>query len=221
MTNKFLLLFFIIALVTGCQTHRSIIPTINASPRSGIVLKKPINISIKDGRATPDNSVKTVDTLIAGLVSTYQTAIKIVPYFSAAEDSSIEIKINIMEVGAQFGARYITYTTVHNELLVASSAVSTKWGTAVSTAIISQPIYDETIVTEGWWVGTSYLQITFVDNSTNTNTIYNFPIVAEDTQSNTLGYKSAKIATTNSWNKASSSLLNFIDAVIYSNVLKN
>jgi hypothetical protein len=44
--------------------------------------------------------------------------------------------------------------------------------------------------------------------------IYQFPFIGEDRQSNTWGYKSATMASKNSWNKVSAHLLDLIDSIM-------
>ena len=160
------------------------------------------------------NQEATVESIKQGLKTIYGDAIIFKSYFDKTEDSTVAIKINIKEIGSQFGSRVIYYQTVHNQIIAASSAAVTSWGSAVSSVIISQPIYQDNFVAQGWWMGAAYLDISLVDNLNNNKKIIDFPFVGEDKQNNTWGYKSGSIAAQNAWNKTSAHLLDLIDSVI-------
>jgi hypothetical protein len=83
----------------------------------------------------------------------------------------------------------------------------------VSTAIVSQPVIKNNVAAQGYWIGTSYLEVSLVDNLHSVKKIYEFPFVGEDMQNNTWGYKSGSIAAQNSWNKVSSHFLDLIDSI--------
>lgn len=197
----------------SCQTHRTIIPTISGNTRQDFKLKKPIIICFKDSRKATENSQQVIESLQTGLSKIYGTNVIFKSYFEKTDDNSVAIKINIREIGSNFGTRAIQYQTYHNQITAVSSSVSTYWGTAVSTAIISQPVIENNVMVEGYWVGTSYLEISLVDNLHSDKKIYEFPFVGEDMQSNTWGYKSASIAARNSWDSVSSHFLDLIDSI--------
>ena len=166
-----------------------------------------------DSRQDTKNSEQVIQSLQSGLKSTYGSNVIFKSYFDKTDDKSVAIKINIKEIGSQFGIRTIQYQTYRNQITAVSSSVSTYWGSAVATAIVSQPVIQNNFSAEGYWVGTSYLDISLVDNFHSVKGIYNFPFAAEDTRSNTFGYKTASASAQTSWNKVSSALLSLIDDV--------
>ena len=206
--------------IISCQTYRTIIPTINGSVKQDIKLKKPIIIAFKDSRLKNQDSEELILSLKQGLKTIYGDNLIFKSFFDKTDDNNVALKINIKEIGSNFGIRTIQYQTYRNQITAVSSSVSTYWGSAVSTAIISQPIIQSQFSAQGYWVGTSYLEITLVDNLHKDKQIYNFPFVGEDKQNNTWGYKSATIASENSWNKVSSHLIDLIDSIAI-NIIEN
>jgi hypothetical protein len=197
----------------SCQTYRTIIPSISGNSRQDFKLKNPIVICLKDSRKTTDNSQQIIESLQNGLKKIYGDNIVFKSYFDKTNDNNVAIKINIKEVGSNFGVRVVQYQTYQNQITAVSSSVSSYWGSAVATAIISQPVIQNNISAQGYWIGTSSLDIALVDNLHSDKKIYEFPFVGEDMQSNTWGYKSGTIAAQNSWDKVSSHLLDLIDSI--------
>lgn len=212
--SKFFYLFMAGLILSSCQTYKTITPSIIGKPRQDFKLYKPIVIAIKDSRANVSNQEETIESLKKGLKSIYGEAIEFKPYFTKTDDNSIAIKINIKEIGSQFGSRVIYYQTIHNQINIASSAAVSSWGSAVATAITTQPIYQDNFIAQGWWMGAAHLEITLIGNLNDNKKIIEFPFVGEDKQSNTWGYKSGEIAAKNAWNKTSDHLLDLIDGVI-------
>jgi len=206
-------ILILIVLTYSCQTYRTIVPTISGTPRHELKLKQPIIIAFKDSRQDTENSMQIIESLKSGLKIIYGENITFQSYFDKTEDNRVALKINIKEIGSKFGIRSIQYQTFHNQITAVSSNVTTYWGSAVSTAIVSQPVIQNYYVAQGYWVGTSYLEIALVDNLHSVKNIYEFPFAAEDIQNNTWGYKSGSIAAKNSWNKVSSHLLDLIDSI--------
>ena len=197
----------------SCQTYRTIIPTISGNTRQDFKLKKPIIICFKDSRKATENSQQVIESLQNGLYKIYGANVVFKSYFDKTDDNNVAIKINIKEIGSNFGTRSIQYQTYRNHITAVSSSVSTYWGSSVSTAITSQPIIENNVMVQGYWVGTSYLEIALVDNLHSEKKIYKFPFVKEDMQNNTWGYKSASTAAQNSWDNVSSHFLDFIDSI--------
>lgn len=211
--RKILIITVLIIGFTSCQTKRTIIPNISGISRNSFRLEKPIIISINDTRTDTKNSAETIENLQKGLKGIYGNNIAFKPYFERTEGETVSIKINIKQIEANFGTRLIHYRTFHNQVTAVAASVSTSWGSSVAAAIVSQPVLIDNFVTEGYWIGTSYLEITMIDNLFNNKETYTFPFVAENKQSNTWGYSSASKAAKNSWNEVSSHLLDLIDAV--------
>ncbi|MBV6639732.1 MAG: hypothetical protein KI791_03390 [Cyclobacteriaceae bacterium] len=203
----------LILLTNSCQTYRSLVPTIEGAPRHDLDLENPIMIAFKDSRQQTENSLEMIESLKAGLKTIYGQNIAFQSYFDKTEENHVALKINIKEISSQFGIRTIEYQTYHNQITAISSSVSTYWGSAVSTAIVSQPVVRNNYAAQGYWVGTSYLEIALVDNIHSVKNIYEFPFAAEDMQSNMWGYKSGNTAAQNSWGKVSSHLLDLIDSI--------
>lgn len=210
--HYFLLLFVSIA-IQSCQTNRTITPTISSIPRKELKLPRPIQISIKDSRENVKNREEVINSLQNSLQHIYGNNVVFRSYFDRTNESTVTIKLNIKEIGATFGTRTIHYRSVHNQTLAVSNSISNYWGTTVSTVILSQPIYKDNFIAEGYWIGTSYIEVEFVDNLNENKQIYRFPLIAEDRVSNTWGYKSASSAANKSWNILSSYLLDFIDSI--------
>lgn len=160
-----------------------------------------------------ENSQQLIESLQSGLKSIYGKNIIFKSYFDKTDDKSVAIKINIKEIGSNFGIRAIQYQSYYNQITAVSSSVSTYWGSAVSTAIVSQPVIKNNVSAQGYWIGTSYLEISIVDNLHPEKKIYEFPFVWEDMHNNNWGYKSGNIAAQNSWNKISSHFLDLIDSI--------
>ena len=210
---KQITLLFLIVLTYSCQTYREISPTISGTSRKEFELKSPLIIALKDTRQKSESSVEIIDSLKSNLKSIYGQNITFRSYYDKTKDNEVALKINIKEIGASFGIRSIQYQVFKNQVSAISSSVLTNWGIAVSTAIVSQPIVHNQIISEGYWIGTSYLEIELVDNLNNEKLIYSFPFAGEDVQSNTWGYKTARKVAENSWYKVSSQLLDLIDSI--------
>lgn len=211
--RKILIITVLIIGFISCQTKKTIIPNISGIPRSSFRLEKPITISINDTRIEVKNSAETIENLQEGLKVIYGNNIVFKPYFEKTEGETISIKINIKQIEANFGTRLIHYKTFHNQVTAVAASISTNWGSSVAAAIVSQPVLIDNFIVDGYWIGTSYLEITMIDNLFNNKEAYTFPFVAENKQSNTWGYSSASKAAQNSWKEVSFHLLDLIDAV--------
>jgi hypothetical protein len=211
--NIFIVWIVLVLSYTACQTYITITPVISGNFRSGLNLSQPIIIAIQDERNTTKNNYQTVESIQSGLKSIYGDNIVFKPYFEKVTDNSVAIKIKIKEIGAKFGIRTIRYQTHHNQITAVAGSISTYWGSAVSSAIISQPIVKDNYAIDGYWIGTSLLNITLVDNLHPQKNIHEFPFAAENVQGNILGYMTAKIVAEQSWRTVSSHLLDLIDSI--------
>lgn len=210
---RYFILLVLVLMTLSCQTQRTIVPTISGKSRYELNLKKPIIIAFKDSRSSNESSLEVIESLKSGLKSIYGSNVVFQSYFDKTEDNQVALKINIKKIGADFGIRTLQYQTFSNQITAVSTSVSTYWGSAVSTAIISQPIIQNNSIAQGYWIGTSYLEIELVDNLHREKNIYTVPFAAEDVQDNLWGYKSATKAAQNSWNKVSAHLLDLIDSI--------
>lgn len=210
---KKLALILLVTLACSCQTYRTITPTISASPRTEYKLEKPIIIAFKDSRQTVKNNAPIIDSLKADLKRIYGDNIVFASFYDKTDNGRVAIKIDIKEIGSTFGTRVIKYQSYYNQVTAVSSSISTYWGSSVSSVIVSQPVIRNNYSAQGYWVGTSYLNVTLVDKLHKGDDIYDFPFVGEDMQSNTWGYKSAKTAAEKSWSKVSIHLLELIDSI--------
>jgi hypothetical protein len=200
-------------LFSSCKTYQSIVPTISGDPRRNLNLENPIILSFKDSRPNKEKSLVVKENLRSDLKKIYGENVTFQSYYDKTPNNYICIKINIKEVGAKFGVRTIEFNTYKTRITTVSSEVSSYWGDAVSTTIISQPVIQKNYSAEGYWVGTSYLQIKLVDKFHQQNKIFNFPFAAENKKSNVQGYRSGKVAAKKSWERVSSNLLELIDSI--------
>lgn len=200
-------------MLISCSTYRTISPEFKGESRSNLKLENPLIISFKDSRSKKGQDDDIITNLESTIKDIYRNNIVVKPYFEKTPKNRISIKISVKEIGSSFGIRTFNYQIWEQQVAAASSSISTKYGTAVATAIVSQPVLVNRTSFEGFWVGTSYLEINIVDNITNDR--HDFPFVAEEIVSNSFGYRSAKKATRISWDKVSSKLLDFIDLLSF------
>jgi hypothetical protein len=211
--KKTIIITLVLLLSYSCQTYRSIVPKIYGATRQCLILNNPIIISFKDSRKTIKNSLQIIESLQNGLKSVYGNNIIFKPHADKIDDNSVAIKINIKEIGSNFGFRSILHQTNYNQINIDSISLLKYWGKGVLNALPSQPIIHNNAAAKGYWFGTSCIEIAFIDNLYSNNKIYEFSFVGDDKQKNTLGYKSGNIAAENSWNIVSSNLLVLLDSI--------
>lgn len=204
----------ILTLLIGCSTQRVNIPTISESPRTSLILKKPLLVSILDARTTKNKSADVINSIEKGLKDTYGNSLKMVNFFSKTPPGSIALKIRLKANEANFESRIVTFASINSIYSELSISVSNKWSQVVINASQNQTFLNTTFLAQGLWVGTSWVEVELIDNSRNNAEKISFPLVAEHTESNTWGYKSASKASEKSWNIVSQQLIEVMDNVL-------
>jgi len=214
-------------LFNSCQSSKKIVSVIDEKPQQNFRLNQPIIVALQDLRTEAErlnlhdmrtahvtNKDVTVESIKQGLQRIYGNAIVFKPYWETIPNNAVAIKITIRRIDGEGGFRTFQPHTVHSQIAAAANAALPTWGGRVSEAIASQPISQNLHAQKARWYGTALLDISFVDNLFNDNKTFDFPFVGENTQSNTWGLRSGAIASQHAWNRASSNLLKFIDAVM-------
>ena len=94
--------------------------------------------------------------------------------------------------------------------------ISNNWNSVVISASGQQTTLGSTFSAEGWWIGTSWLEIEIIDNRYSKFEKLSFPIVAEHKESNTWGYSSANDAVEKSWGIVSQHFIKIVDSIFLS-----
>jgi hypothetical protein len=197
----------------GCTTNRSSIPEISEPQRVGLELRQPLLISVLDSRSEKPKSKAVVSALENGITNAYGSAVKLVPYYDQAPDDHVIVRIRLMANSANFGSRVISSMTINNSINTARATTSDFWRPVITVAT-EQSSVSHSFTTEGWWVGTSWLEIELEDTRFDTSERITVPIVAEEKVSNTFGYRSARKASERSWSLASQQLFRLMDSLI-------
>jgi hypothetical protein len=78
--------------------------------------------------------------------------------------------------------------------------------------------YSETLdagfIAEGWWVGTSEIEMALTDLSKGRRVNFTVPLVAEKTESNTWGYRSASSASKKAWKSTEAQFMRVFDDIV-------
>lgn len=135
-------------------------------------------------------------------------------YFERIPEDRVVIRIRLNANEANFGSRIITETSIQNSISNTQATVSGFWNPIVVVASNQQSILSSNIATEGWWIGTSWLELEIIDKRNTNDESFSFPIVAEHRESNTLGYRSATNAVNRSWSLVSQHLIEIFDRVL-------
>lgn len=206
--------FLLIFVIAGCATQRTSLPEIEEPPRTGLNLETPVLFSIIDARTNKENSEEHIETLKRGLHNTYSNSVEWFDYFERIPEDRVAIRIRLNANEANFGSRIITETGIHNSISNTQATVSGFWNPIVVMASNQQSILSSNIATEGWWIGTSWLELELVDRRGGNDESFSFPIAAEHRESNTLGYRSANNAVNRSWSLASQHLIEIFDKIL-------
>ncbi len=197
--------------VSGCSTYRTLEPTLQAERRVGLEVAEPLVVSVIDGRTQTDGSdVVASERLLESLRTIYGDAIRPQAFFERVPNGSLGLRIRIRELGASFGSRVVNQTLIAQ--LDTEVAASSNWGPLIARVQERRNLLASSLVAEGWWIGTAWLDIEIIDRR-NGDDEFGFPLVAEARQSNTFGYSSAEDATQEAWRTVSSDLLYVMDEV--------
>ena len=197
----------------GCATQRAGLPEINDAPRRGLNLVKPVIFSVLDARINKEKSRETLARIRDGLTHVYGNSLEWAEYFDEIPSGKVAVKIRLKANEAIFGLRLVPVAYVQNSLSSTLAITSNNWTNVVSVASTQQTLLGRSFVPQGWWIGTSWLEIEIFDKRVGNAEKVNFPIVAEQTEPNTWGYKSASKATNKSWGIVSQHFLQILDTV--------
>jgi len=203
-----------ILLFSGCATNRAYIPRLQESSREGLILKSPVLISIFDGRADKTKSGELTASLKNGLNSAYGKSIQWVDYFDSPREGSVLVKLRIKKMDADFGCRFVVASMVATQYSNAKVAATNGWGPVVASVNAQQNLFGGAFSSEGWWVGTSWIDVEITDARKVTPINFIVPLVAEHNESNLWGYKSAEQANKRAWEKISPQLIQLIDNIL-------
>jgi hypothetical protein len=213
--NRYLRLAAIsLVVLSGCSTYKNYSPSINEASRSGLSLRKPVIVSVFDGRGNREGGQKPAQDIQSGIQKAYPEAVTFSDYFSPTPSGRVRIKIRVQELGSQFGSRLVSGVAIANQYGKASALATDGWNTVVASAQSQQTTFGSAMAAEGWWIGTAWLEVTVEDRRTNKTISFTFPIVSEHRETNMLGYASAKAATKRAWSTASAHLFSTIDNVL-------
>jgi len=207
-------IFLIIILIFSCATQRVIVPEISETPRTSIRLNKPVLFSILDARTTKEKSVEVITSIRNGLKTTYGASLKWVDYFSQTPPKYVALRIRLKAIEANFGSRIISVASIQNSFSSLFATVSNNWNKVIVTASQQQTTLANSFYAEGWWIGTSWIELEISDNSSRELQKISFPIVAEHKEPNTWGYRSATKAASESWSIVSQQLIQIMDAIL-------
>jgi len=176
-------IFLILLLIFSCATQRVIVPEISETPRTSIRLNKPVLFSILDARTTKEKSAEVITSIRNGLKNTYGASLKWVDYFSQTPEKYVSVKIRLKANEANFGSRIISVASIQNTFSSLFASVSNNWNQVIVTASHQQTTLGNSFYAEGWWIGTSWIEMEISDNSIGKLEKISFPIVAEHKES--------------------------------------
>lgn len=212
--KKLPLFLILIFLIISCSTQRVIVPQISETPRSSIKLNNPVLFSILDARTTKEKSAEVVKSIRNGLKNTYGTSLKWVDFFSQTPQRNVSVKIRLKANEANFGSRIVSVANIQNTFSSLFATVSNSWNQVIVTASHQQTTLGNSFYAEGWWIGTSWIELEIIDNSIGKFERISFPIVAEHKESNMWGYRSATKAASQSWSIVSQQLIQVMDTIL-------
>jgi len=212
--NSRLLVLFLVVTMVGCATQRSTQPRISASPRTGISLETPVLVSVLDARSVDDKSGDAAAMLASDLKAVYGKSIELVDYFAEVPEGRVALRMRLKANKATFGSRIISVSTIEQTYSTAQAEASSSWSSVVVTASETQTMLGSSVATEGWWIGTSWVELQVVDHRGGERRQFELPIVAEKKRSNTMGYRTASKVTGEAWGRVEQQLVQVVDEVL-------
>lgn len=149
-----------------------------------------------------------------GLSQAYGKSLLWVPYFEETPPGEIALRIRILACGADFGSRLVVASALASASSTGSASASTPWGPVLAEASSQQTLLASGFSGEGWWIGTSWLELQVEDRRFSKRDALLFPIVAENRQSNLWGYRSANQAAQHAWSTVAQGLVRVIDILL-------
>jgi hypothetical protein len=197
----------------GCATTKEYTPTTFTPPvREGLKLPQPINMAVFDGRSARNEDLAT--TLEAGITHAYGTNVRVVPYYAPLEPDSVTVKIRVNQLHSEFGSRVIVVPVLQRRWSTAAAAGTDGWNSVAAAASSYSETLGTGFIAEGWWVGTSQLDVEVSDLSRGRHVVFSVPLVAEKRESNTWGYRTASSVSKKAWNATEVQMMRLIDDVV-------
>jgi hypothetical protein len=199
---------------SGCATQRSFVPSLEEVPREGLRLRVPIRFGVLDARTEKVESDRVVASIRNGLEKVYGPALEWRPFFEATPHGGVTARIRLLACEAKFGSRLVVTSAVERMTATAATAAVSPWGNVVAAAKSEQSIFTASFSGEGWWVGTSWMELEIEDKRFSGSLRMVVPIVAEHRESNVMGYSSADRASRRAWGMAGQGLIRTLDALV-------
>ncbi|WP_434639648.1 hypothetical protein ACMYSK_01425 [Klebsiella sp. I138] len=212
--SKFIAIVFVLSMLTGCATERTITPVIDSSPRPDIHLEYPLMMSVFDGR-TSNRDENATQSIKESLTKIYGNNIQWISDFDKVPNGRTAVRIRLIVLGANFGSRIITSSGYESAVYSARSSATDGWGTVMGVAEGNTVINSSAVSTEGWWNGTAWVDFVIEDKTSPQKIEFTVPLVAEHQENNMWGYASGTKAAEVAWNSVSAQLLRAIDAVLH------
>jgi hypothetical protein len=171
-------------------------------------------VSVLDARPADQKSDDAASVLEKDLTNVYRNSIELTNYFAEVPEDRVAVRVRLKANEATFGSRIVSTSSVEQSFSTAQAEASSTWSSVLVTASETQTTLGTTVQTEGWWVGTSWVELKIVDNRGSTRSEFKIPIVAEKKRSNTLGYRTANKVTEETWSQAEQQLLQVMDEVL-------
>lgn len=198
----------------GCATQRSSQPRITASSRSSLSVDTPILVSVLDARSTDAKSDDAASILEKDLKDVYGNSIELMDYFGEVPEGRVAVRVRLKANEANFGSRIVSVSTIEQSYSTAHAEASSAWSSVVATASETQTTLGSSVATEGWWIGTSWIELQVVDHRGGERNQFTIPIVAEKKRSNTLGYRTASKVTDEAWSSVEQQFVQVMDEVL-------
>lgn len=196
-------------ILAGCATERSVTPTIDTTPRTGLQLETPVLASVYDGRTNGDHQ-DAAKTLKTQLQKIYGDSLEWVPYFKKVPPGRIAIRLRIVKLGSQFGSRLISSVAYANAFHSAQVSATGPWGPVVGSVSSKSSVFAGSFSGEGWWNGAAWIDVEIEDNRQARYRV-TIPLAAEDRESNMWGYASGDKAAREAWENVSAQLMRVMD----------
>ena len=214
LSSKGVLSVAMIGSILACATYRTLDPRIAAQPRSGLELGEPLLFAVLDGRTQLDDPLDDAsEHLLQEVKRLYPNAAEPHQFFAPIPEGRVAVRVRIRELGASFGSRVVTASSVAASESSGTVLVSPTWGVLAAQVRERQQVLTSGIQAEGWWIGTAWLDVELVDRRGDGEQV-SMTLVTEARQSNTFGYGSATDATEEAWRSTSADLLFVLDAVL-------
>lgn len=202
-----------LTVLAGCATERHILPTLSASPRTGLELNRPMLGAVFDGRAAqePKDAASQIQT---DLSRVYGPAIEWVDYFTKTPPARVAVRIRIVTLGASFGSRLISTTAFANAVSSAQGSATGPWGPVVGSISSQQAVLGGSLSGEGWWNGGAWIDLEVQDLRDTKPSSFTLPIAAEHREFNMWGYASGDKAARDAWERVAAQLTRALDSII-------